>query len=59
MATYQELLARKRLLDIQIEHAKARERNEALHIIDQLVKMHGFTQADIFKTTARTSRVRG
>lgn len=48
MSTYQELMARKRELDIQIEAARMQEFGYALKKVHELIELYEMTPQDVF-----------
>jgi DNA-binding protein H-NS len=57
VATYKELLAKKRELDLEIENARQAEAQAALESIRETVVAFGFTSEDIFGGSRRKPKV--
>jgi DNA-binding protein H-NS len=57
VATYKELLAKKRELDLEIENARRAEAKAALESIRETVAAFGFTSEDIFGGSRRKTKV--
>jgi DNA-binding protein H-NS len=56
VATYKELLAKKRELDIEIENARRAEAQAALESIRETVAAFGFAPEDIFGGSRRKAK---
>lgn len=57
--TYKELLAQRQALEAQIAQARARELSDAITKVRATVAEFGLTEADVFPTSKRASKVKG